>query len=56
MKLRTNEIVAELMDIPRPSRRRIQEILRIVHKDGRKCGQKYKERIASIKIKSIIKV
>jgi len=49
--IKTTPIIAELMDMPRPTRRRIQELLRMVHKDGRKCGQKYKERIASIKIK-----
>lgn len=40
--IKTNILVAELMDTPRPNRRRIQEILRIVWLDGRNWQRKRK--------------
>ena len=43
-----NTMMAELMAMPRPNRRRIQEIIRMIWEDGRSWTRKNNKRLKSI--------
>ncbi len=50
--LKTNEIVDELMGLPRPGRRKIQEILKLIRKDAYENGKMLGKRIGYNKRKN----